>query len=264
MGSPIAGRTRRSWRGSSASSSTRWCCARGLDGEHVLPRAAGAGAGHDAGRVRAPGRALREAGGGAAAGARPEPHAAVPGDVRAAERAAARTLALPGWRCEPLEMEQRHVEVRPDAASLDEGRTGWRARSSTAPTCSTPRRVRADGGAPAGAAGGRGGAARTAPCRELPLLGAEERQRMLVEWNAHARGVPADARRARAVRGAGGAHAGRGGGGVRGRSADVRASWTRGPTSWRITCARWAWARRCGWACAWSARWRWWWRCWPS
>ena len=31
--------------------------------------------------------------------------------------------------------------------------------------------------------------------------------------------------------------------------ADLRASWTRGPTGWRTTCARWAWGRRRGWAC---------------
>ena len=69
-----------------------------LSGDPTLPRAAGAGAGDDAGRVRAPGPAVRAAGGGAAAGARPEPHAAVPGDVRAAERAGAASCGCRGWR----------------------------------------------------------------------------------------------------------------------------------------------------------------------
>ena len=55
-------------------------------GRSDLPRAAGARARGDAGRVRAPGGAVRAAGGRAAARALPEPRAALPGDVRAAER----------------------------------------------------------------------------------------------------------------------------------------------------------------------------------
>ena len=49
-----------------------------------------AGARARAGRLRPPGRAVREAGRGAAAGARPAAHAALPGDVRAPEHAAGR------------------------------------------------------------------------------------------------------------------------------------------------------------------------------
>ena len=86
---PIAGRTRAETEGldrllrqhpgaarrrvgrPDASASCSGACARGV------PR-----------RLRAPGPALRAAGGGAGAGARPRPHAALPGDVRAPERAA--------------------------------------------------------------------------------------------------------------------------------------------------------------------------------
>ena len=54
-----------------------------------LPRGLGAGAGGGAGGLRPPGRAVRAGGRGGAAAARPQSHAAVPGDVRLAERAAA-------------------------------------------------------------------------------------------------------------------------------------------------------------------------------
>ena len=42
-------------------------------------------------------------------------------------------------------------------------------------------------------------------------------------------------------------------------AADVRASWTRGRTSWRTTCAAGRGARGARGRCAWSARWSWWW-----
>ena len=67
-------------------------------GRPSLPRDAAAGAGGDAGRVRAPGGALREAGGRAAAGAQPEPLAALPGDVHAAERRGRGEALFRGWR----------------------------------------------------------------------------------------------------------------------------------------------------------------------
>ncbi len=63
---------------------------------------------------------------------------------------------------------------------------------------------------------------------------------------------------AAAVRGAGGAHAGGGRGGVRGRSAELRASSMRAPTSWRIICAGSGSGPRWWSGCASSARWRWW------
>ena len=84
-----------------------------LSGDPTLPGAAGAGAGGGAGGLRASGPAVREAGGGAAAGAEPEPLAAVPGDVRAAER---RRRTLPLARDSRL---QRAGASRPAAAKFD-------------------------------------------------------------------------------------------------------------------------------------------------
>ena len=165
----------RSWKGSSASSSTRWCCARSWRATRRFRAAAGAGAGDDAGRVRAPGRAVREAGGGAAAGAQPEPHAALPGDVRARRTCRRGDLRLPGagaasrWRSEAT-----HVEVRPDLYLTETPQRAGRRRWSTAPTCSTRRRcarmvehlrvlLEAWSAKP------------DAQCRELPLLRTAER-----------------------------------------------------------------------------------------
>ena len=88
----------------------------------------------------------------------------------------------------------------------------------------------------------------------------------LVEWNDTARRIPRSVVRPRAVRGAGGADARTRWRVVcEERVADLRASWTRGPTGWRTTCARWAWGRRRAWACCVErgagAGGR---RCWPS
>ena len=167
----------------------------------------------------------------------------------APERAAAGRWRCPGWRCSALERGDEHVEVRPDALRCRRRPRGCGRRWSTTPTCSTPPtvarlvghlRVLLEG------AVAEPEQRRLARCRCWPTA---ERQQVLVEWNDTARRrYPRDACAPRAVRGAGGAHAGRRGGGVRGRSAHLRASWTRGRTSWRTTCARWAWARRCAWA----------------
>ena len=85
--------------------------ARRPGGRPVVPRAARPGARDGAGRLRAPGRAVREAGRGAGAGAEPRARAAVPGDARAAERS----------RREPGD---------PGPAPAAGGRRGGRRRSS--------------------------------------------------------------------------------------------------------------------------------------
>ena len=65
------------------------------------------GAGDRAGRLRAPGRALRAAGGGAAARARPEPHArSSRSSSPSRTRRAGRAPQCRGWPCSPLERRE--------------------------------------------------------------------------------------------------------------------------------------------------------------
>ena len=78
----------------------------------------------------------------------------------------------------------------------------------------------------------------------------------------HGPRLPGRRVRPRAVRRAGGAHAGRARPRPPRRDADATRSWTRAPTAWPTTCAAAAWGRRPAWACAWSARRRWSWPCW--
>ena len=114
-------------------------------GDPTFARAAGARARRrGAGSLRAPGPAVREAGRGAAAGARPQPHAALPGDVRAAERAACDAGAAGAGAASAGTSSAGIVEVRSDAA-LWRGRRRRPARTaaSTTPTSST-RDDRAD------------------------------------------------------------------------------------------------------------------------
>ena len=70
---------------------------------------------------------------------------------------------------------------------------------------------------------------------------AAERQQVLVEWNDTRGGVPAEPLRRTALFEAQAARTPDAAALVfDGRAADLRASWTRAPTSWRTTCARWA------------------------
>ena len=124
---------------------------------------------------------------------------------------------------------------------------GQRRAAAAARLPAGPLRARkrsGSGGAAAASAGGRGcrpGACdRPARCAVVfesatPSCGVERHR---------ARGAARDA--ARAVCRAGGAHAGCDRGGVRGPAAELRASSTRMPTSWRIGCTFGRWARTCG------------------
>ena len=116
--------------------------ARRPDGGPHVPRAAGPRARGRPGRLRPPGPALRDAGRGAAPGARPQPHTAVPGLVRAAERADAR--ARHGRPRHPPRGDtprRRQVRPQPGAGRAARG-GGFTAPWSTAPSCSMAPRPR--------------------------------------------------------------------------------------------------------------------------
>ena len=89
-----------------------------------VPRAAAAGARRGAGGLRASGPAVREAGRGAAAGARPEPQPAVPGDVRRCRTRRRGAARCGGLRCRAAGAGGREREVRPDARREREP-AGW-------------------------------------------------------------------------------------------------------------------------------------------
>ena len=171
-----------------------------------LPRAAAAGAGDDAGRLRPPGRALREAGRGAAARARPEPLAAVPGDVRPAERARCRRCALPGLTLRAAGAGRRHAPSSTSTLTLAETPDGLRGRArATTPTCSTPATVARMAGHFARAAGGARRPARAAAVRAAAA--APRRSASSCWWSGTTprADYPRDACHPRALRGAGGA-----------------------------------------------------------
>ena len=121
-------------------------------------------------RLRAPGRALREAGGGAAARARPEPHAALPGDVRPAERARPRRCAA-GPHAAAAGAGRGTTSKFDLRSSLGETPEGFarRARVQHRPLRRRPPSARMLAHLQR-AAGGHRRAARRARCRELPLL----------------------------------------------------------------------------------------------
>ena len=109
----------------------------------------------------------------------------------------------------------------PVTVSVDDSATGFTLTVQAAAPID-PRAVCALVRTAARAAGrGAGDGSRDGRWRRVDVLGEAERRRVLAEWNDTARGgAGGDA--AGAVRGAGGADAGRGGGGVRGRALTYR------------------------------------------
>ena len=98
-------------------------------------------------------------------------HAAVPGDVRLAERRRERAATLPGLTVGAgRARRRRHRQVRPDAQPRRGRRTHRRRRSSTPPTCSTPRRSSVMPGTSTALLEAHGGRRRAAASSELPLL----------------------------------------------------------------------------------------------
>ena len=73
-------------------------------------------------RLRPPGPSVREAGRGAAARAATPAAPAVPGDVRAPERADRRPRAARPRRIEPIELDRGTAQVRPHALRRGDGR----------------------------------------------------------------------------------------------------------------------------------------------
>ena len=125
-------------------------------------------------------------------GAGPEPHAALPGDARAAERAAGEPMRRGGSRRRGVAADSRDGEVRSDADADARRRAGSWAAWSTPRTSSTRRRSSGWSGTSASSAR----ASRRAPSArsaELPLLAASEREQVLVAWNRTAAGYPRDA-----------------------------------------------------------------------
>ena len=100
-----------------------------------------------------------------------------------AERAAG-ALALPGLgaasRCDG---RQRTAQVRSHPVARRDGRTGLAGALEYSPTCSTRHGRAPARPVPDLLAGGRG-RARSGALSELPLLGAAERQQLLVEWTS--------------------------------------------------------------------------------
>ena len=244
VGTPIAGRTPAGDRGADrllrqhpgAARRPRRAIPRFR--ELLAPRARGR-----ARRLRAPGPAVRAAGRGAAARARPRPHAALPGDVRPAERAARAPSTLPGPRAGAG--RRSTAAPRSSTSSLCHGRdarAGSAAASSTTPTCSTRATVARLLGHFAGAARRRRGRPRAAPLRAAAASAEAERQQL-----AASSGTTTAAERprrltlhelveAQAARTPGG----RSRSSARASSLTYARARPPGRTGWRGTCARWA------------------------
>ena len=176
---------------------------------------------HGARRPGAPGLPLRPAGRAAAAGARPRPLAAVPGDVRPPEgarrRSSRRSPPSPwasGGRLDLGGLALESLLWRPPAAQFDLSLTRPRLRRRArrlAPVQRRPlrRRHRRSGcWATSNACSAAAAATPERPSRDLPLLTAAERAAAPGRLERHAGAAAREALPPRAVRGAGGADAG--------------------------------------------------------
>ena len=134
--------------------------------------------------LRAPGHALRNAGGGAGTAARHEPHAALPGDVRAARRAAAGAANAPGLTFSPLQPDTMtakfdlmlNIVERPDGlrGTLEYNTDLFDASTATRMAGHFQTLLESIVADP------------DRPITALPLLTGAERQTLLIEWNTTA------------------------------------------------------------------------------
>ena len=133
-------------------------------------------------------------------------NAALPGDVRPPERAAAAASSCRAWRSPPLTLEHRHGASSTSSCTFWETEdAGWSAASTTAPTCSTPppsRRLAGHLETPARRRRGRPRTARSRSCRSSPAPSATS---SCGEWNDTAAPRSRRGRRRELLRGAGGA-----------------------------------------------------------
>ena len=141
---------------------------------------------------------------GARARARPEPLAALPGDVRAAERAARGADACRGRRgCARRGGRAPARRSSICTLALRRGRGRPRRRRSSTPPISSTRRPSSGWSGTSQRCSKASPPTRSARVCELPLLTEAERRQLLVEWNDTAAALPAGRRHPRALRGAG-------------------------------------------------------------
>ena len=163
-----------------------------------------------------------------------------PGRCSSSERAGGARSRCPGFALAPLAARRRRRPSSTSRCAAEEAGRLARGRLEYARDLFDAR----DRGAPAGALRGRCSRAIAAEpgargSRSCRCCSAAEREQLAARsGTTRGRGLPAEACRPRAVRGAGGAHAG----GARGSSADgeraeLPPSWTRGPTGWPAACA---------------------------
>ena len=261
MGSPVAGRSRRELEGLIGFFVNTLALRVDLGGRADVPRAAGPGAGGDAGRAGASGAAVRASGRGAGAGARASTARPL-FQVMLAVQETAPELRAPGLTLRRLELEggtakfDLSLEVAPEGEEL----TGWIEYRRDLFEPATVRRLAGHLGTLLSAAGGgRRGAGLLPAAAERPRSAGSSRA-----WRrspgllgrAWARSTACSRRQARLRPEAVAL--------VAGEQRMTYGELARRSGRWRGRCGGSGWDRRCGWGSPPSARRSWWWASWAS